>query len=245
MRRSAAWIVLALLGIGALWLRPWKQQPVTQPSLLLHPVRPENPPIEGRDVPQAAPEPQQPPHQQQIFTEAYAKAIEAGDERPGEKAFRATVDAFIAYNKAFAEAQAAEQGVTVAEVADYTFFGFLVMQSQQWPEIESLIGHPLSDAVREQAGALMHDSSAAFKSALRKLVAEGAPESARRKLFADTQENYQRAYFALTGMNSELLDDLLAGDPSRPGAPSSTPIPTALQPAPRPEPIPPRPDSPP
>lgn len=45
----------------------------------------------------------------------------------------ATVDAFIAYNKAFAEAQAAEQGVTVAEVADYTFFGFLVMQSQQWP----------------------------------------------------------------------------------------------------------------
>ena len=91
----------------------------------------------------------------------------------------------------------------------------------------------------------MHDSSAAFKAALRKLVAEGAPESARRKLFADTQENYQRAYFALTGMNSELLDDLLAGDPSRPGAPSSTPIPTALQPAPLPEPIPPRPDSPP
>lgn len=248
MRRGTPWfalgVVLALTTAAVLWQRGRDGAPrPLQPSPLLHPVRPEVPLVEGQGEPAPPPEPQPPPNQKQIFTEAYAKAIEAGDERPGGAAFRATVDAFVAHNKAFAEAQAAEEGITVAEVADFTFFGFLVLQSQHWPEIEHLTGQPLSDEVRERAGKLMHDVNAAFKTALRKLVAEGAPEAARRRLFAETQQRYQREYFALTGMNEELLDDLLAGDPSRPGAPSSTPIPPPTQPPTRPEPIPPRPES--
>lgn len=250
MRRGASWILLVLAiagGLLLLWRRSEQRAPAAtkQLSPLLHPVRPETPPVEGRDVPQPAPDPKLPPDRKQIHSAAYAKAIAAGDEHPGEKAFRATIDAFMDYNKAFADAQAAEEGISVAEVHELTYFGFLVLQTQQWPEIEAVIGHPLGDKERERAESLMHDTNSEFKSALRKLVAEKAPEEARWKLIRDVQERYKREYFALTGMNSELLDDLLAGDPSRPGAPSSTPIPGNLRPAPPPEPTPVRPETPP
>lgn len=238
-----------VLGFGlagglALWRRG-APPPPAQPSPLLHPVRPATPPVEGRDVPRPAPDPQLPPDRKQIHSAAYAQAIANGDERPGEKAFRATVDAFVAHNRAFAEAQAAEEKISVAEVHELTYFGFLVLQTQQWPEVEALTGHELGAKERERAESLMHDTNTAFKAALRKLVAEGAPEEARWKLIRETQESYKREYAAITGMTPELLDDLLAGDPSRPGAPSATPIPDNLKPAPPPEPKPVRPATPP
>jgi hypothetical protein len=259
MRRGAPWtrlalgilLALALIGGLLLWRRSGRPADTPVPttarplSPLLHPVRPEHPPVEGRDVPRPAPDPKLPPDRNQIHSAAYAKAVAAGDERPGDKAFRATIDAFMNYNKAFADAQAAEEGITVAEVHELTYFGFLVLQTQQWPEIESLTGHPLGAKERERAESLMHDLNAEFKAALRKLVADKAPEEARWKLIRDIQERYKREYFALTGMNAELLDDLLAGDPSRPGAPSATPIPGNLGSAPPPEPRPVRPETPP
>ena len=150
------------------------------------------------------------------------------------------------HNQAFADAQAAEEGITVAEVHELTYFGYLVLQTQQWPEIEALTGHPVGTEARERAEQLMHDVNAEFKAAMRKLVADKAPEEARWRLIREVQERYRREYFALTGMNAELLDDLLAGDPSRPGAPSATPIPERLSPAPPPEPVHPvRPETPP
>ena len=241
-------VVLGLGFVGGrlLWRRGDPAAPQSpQPSPLLHPVRPATPPVEGRDVPRPAPDPQLPPNRQQIHSAAYAKAIADGDERPGEKAFQATVDAFVAYNRAFAEAQAAEEKISVAEVRELTYFGFLVLQTQQWPEVEALTGHELGAKERERAETLMHDTNTTFKAALRKLVAENAPEEARWKLIRETQDRYKREYGAITGMTPELLDDLLAGDPSRPGAPSATPIPDNLKPAPPPEPPPVRPATPP
>lgn len=239
-------LVLALVGGWSLWRSsaPPPSLP-PQPSPLLHPVRPATPPVEGRDAPRPAPDPQLPPDRKQIHSAAYAQAVANGDERPGEKAFRATVDAFVTHNRSFAEAQAAEEKISIAEVHELTYFGFLVLQTQQWPEVEALTGHELGAKERERAESLMHDTNTAFKAALRKLVAEGAPEAARWKLIRETQESYKREYAAITGMTPELLDDLLAGDPSRPGAPSATPIPGNLGPAPPPEPKPVRPATPP
>ena len=216
-----------------------------QPSPLLHPVRPATPPVEGRDVPRPAPDPQLPPNRLQVHSAAYAKAIANGDERPGEAAFRATIDAFMDHNRAFAEARAAEEKISLEEVKELTYFGFLVLQTQQWPEIEALTGHELGEKEREQAANLMHATNSAFKSALRKLVADGVPPEARWSLIRETQERYKREYAAITGMTPELLDDLLAGDPSRPGAPSATPIPDNVRPGPPPEPTPVRPTTPP
>lgn len=237
------------LGLGGGWML-WRRggppvQEPPQPSPLLHPVRPATPPVEGRDVPRPAPEPEMPSNRQQVLSAAYAKAIANGDERPGEAAFRATVEAFVAHNRAFAEARAAEERISIDEVKELTYFGFLVLQTQQWPEIEALTGQKLGTSERERAESLMHEANSAFKAALRKLVAEGAPPEARWKLIRETQERYKREYAAITGMTPELLDDLLAGDPSRPGAPSATPIPENGKPAPPPEPTPVRPTTPP
>ena len=246
VRRAALWSVSVLALAGGLWLQARRGSVPARPapSPLLHPVRPETPPAEG-GVHRPAPDPELPPNRQQIHTEAYQKAIAAGDEHPGEQAFRATVTAFLAHNRAFAEAQAAEEGLSMAEVSELTYFGFLVLQTQQWPEIEALTGREVSASERDQAETLMHDTNAAFKTAMRKLVADKAPEEARWRLLRDMQDNYKRAYFALTGMNAELLDDLMAGDPSRPGAPSATPVPKDIKSAPPPEPVRPRPELPP
>ena len=244
MRRGVVGIgLVCALGL-LLWGRHRQdaQPPTRVQSPLLHPVRPVTPPEPGRDVPSPTPHPELPADSGRILSEAYAKAIASGDERPGDKAFRATIDAFMAHNKAFAEAQAAEEGVSLAEVHEFTYFGFLALQTQQWPEVEAVLGHPLSETERAQAEQLMHDTNATFKAEMRKLVAEHASEAARKQLFADTQARYKRAYFAITGMNDELLDDLLAGDPSRPGAPSATPIPDRLPPPPPPGPSPQRPE---
>ena len=190
-------------------------------------------------------QPQLPPDRKSIHAAAYAQAKAAGDERPGEKAFRATVDAFIAYNKEFAEAQAAKEGLTVAEVHELTYFGFLVLQTQQWAEVQDLTGRELDAHERELAEQLMQESNSEFKAAIRKLTQSGASEQARRQLISATQEHYKKEYFAITGMTPELLDDLLAGDAGRPGAPSVTPVPKGLAPAPPPPPVAPRPSAPP
>lgn len=246
MRRSASWIVLVLAAAGGLALLLWssRQQPARSASVP-RPERPETPPVPGRDAPRPIREPQLPPDRSRIHAAAYAQAKAAGDERPGERAFRATVDAFIAYNKEFAEAQAAKEGLTVAEVHELTYFGFLVLQTQQWSEVQDLIGRELDAHERELGEQLMQESNSEFKAAIRKLTQSGASEPARRQLIADAQERYKKEYFAITGMTPELLDDLLAGDASRPGAPSVTPVPKSLTPVPAPPPVPPRPLAPP
>ena len=178
------------------------------------------------------PMPELPPNAPEIGTNAYAEAVAAGSDRPGEKAFRATNDAFMEYNRSFAEAQAKQEGITVAEVSELTYFGFLVMRTQQWADVEDLIGRQVTPEELELGGQLMHEANREFQAAMRKLVADGAAESERWELIRATKERYLREYYALTGMTPALLDDLLAGDLGRTGAPIATPPPEEIPPGP-------------
>lgn len=230
---------VALLGaaVATLWL--WPREPASQPSAArppspMYPERPRTPPAPGQQPPRPAPMPELPPQASEIQAKAYAEARAAGEARPGEKAFRATVDAFMKYNRAFAEEQANHEGITVAEVSELTYFGFLALQTQRWTEVEEIIGRTLSEDERVAGEDLMQAANTEFKTAIRKLVAEGAPEEARWKLIRDTQERYLREYFALTGMTPETMDDFLAGDIMRTGAPAVTPPPEDIEPAPAP-----------
>lgn len=230
-------VALAAAAAAVFWL--WPREPASQPPAAagepsLHPERPSAPPVPGRDQPRRAPMPELPPRTSEIQAQAYAEARAAGDARPGEKAFRATVDAFMTYNRAFAEEQARAEGITVEEVGELTYFGLLALQTQRWTEVEELAGRSLSEDERGVGEELMHTANAEFKSAIRKLVADGAPPEARWKLIRDTQERYLREYYALTGMTPALLDDLLAGDIAREGAPVATPPPEHIEPAPAP-----------
>lgn len=179
---------------------------------------------------------------ERVRAQTYAKAKREGHEQPGDAAFRATVDAFIAYNHKFAEAQAHVEGITVDEVRELTYFGFLVMDTQRWPEVEDIIGRQITDEEKQLGEALMHRANSEFKSSMRTLVAEGADISKRWQLIRDTQRRYKREYFALTGMDAGQLDDLLAGDITRTGAPIANPPPADVPVNPEtPEPTPPRP----
>ena len=188
-------------------------------------VRPGTPPVPGRDVPEHPPEPMPAPLPPGELAAIYAKAREAHDPQPGDKAFRANVDAFMKYNRAFAEDQAASEGITVDEVGELTYLGFLAQRTQVWSEVEEILGRDLPEDVRQQGEELLNRTNSEFKDAMRKLVADKAPIEKRWELIHATENNYKETYFALTGMNPELLDDLLAGDLSKPYAPSVTPPP--------------------
>lgn len=207
------------------------------------PTRPDRPPEPGRDEPRGVREPELPPHASQAHAAAYEKALKEGSERPGEAAFRATVDAFMEYNKSFAQAQAQQEGLTVTEVAELTYFGLMVQETQRWPEVEDVLGRTFTDDERQAAEELMHAANKDFKSRMRELVSRGAGEDARWELINSTQERYKREYFALTGMTPELLDDLLAGDVTRTGAPIATPPPADMPPGPEYTPPAPRPQA--
>jgi hypothetical protein len=243
---------LALVAAGLVWsmwpdppAQPMAQAqpPAREQSELLHPVRPSTPPVPGRDRPASAPSPGAPEGLDKIKDQAYAKAIEDGVADPGEVAFREMIEAFMVYNQAFAEAQAREEGITVAEVHELTYFGFKVLETQRWGDVAELVEHPITDEVKAQAEQLMHESNADFKGELRQLVDDGASEEERWALIGDTQARYMSKYFEITGMNEGLVDELLAGDPSRSFAPADTPPPPLeeIEPAPPPPPVEPRP----
>lgn len=251
---TRSWIYFAVvLGLGAaalawsLWPEPAQPEraaarPRAEPP---GPRRPTSPPVPGVDKPAPVAEPEVPEHLASLRAEAYARAVEAGEQRPGEVAFRAMIDAFMQYNGAFAEQQAAAEGLTVAEVHELTYFGFMVLETQRWPEIEDLTESPLSSGQREQAEQLMHSTNVEFKDEMRRLVDEGAGDEERFALIADTRERYLSQYYELTGMNPDLLDELLAGDPGKPYAPADTPPPPLeeIEPAPAPPPVEPRPET--
>jgi hypothetical protein len=230
---------VALLGAAAAVLWLWPRDPASQASAArqpspMYPERPRTPPVPGQHRPPPVQMPEFPPQASEIHAQAYAEARAAGETRPGEKAFRATVDAFMKYNRAFAEEQANHEGITVDEVSELTYFGFMALQTQRWTEVEEIIGRALSEDERMAGEDLLQTANTEFKGALSKLVAKGAPEEARWKLIRDTQERYLREYFALTGMTPEAMDDFLAGDVTRTGAPAVTPPPKDIEPAPAP-----------
>ena len=205
--------------------------------------RPTKPPIEGHDEPFALPQPEPPDNMEQVREEAYADAVRRRNPHPAEAAFRRATDAFVEHNRQFADAQAQQEGLTLDEVKELTFFGFMAQQTQRWPEVEQILGHPLDDATRAAGEQLLHELNAEFKSAMRALVKSGATENERWQLIHDVQTRYREAYFATTGMNQALLDDLLAGDLGRKYPMSQSPPPESLaEQAPAPAEPPPRPD---
>ncbi len=253
MNRGVVIGAVVILGLGAAGLLAWQLGEEPEPpraeaperSELLHPQRPSAPPVPGVDRPRPAPEPGASEDELKAAKlEAYAAARESGAQRPGQLAFRAMVDTYLEYNQAFVEAQAAEEGISVAEVHELTHFGFMVLETQRWPDVEELLEQPLTDEQRGKGEELMHAANKGFKDEMRELVAAGASEDERWALIEQTRTRYLDDYFALTGMNEDLLDELLAGDPARLYAPADTPPPDEFEPAPPPPPVEPRPDGP-
>jgi hypothetical protein len=68
----------------------------------------------------------------------------------------------------------------------------------------------------------MQTANQGFKTDMRALVQRGAPESERWALIRATEADYQKRLFAITGLDEERLDDLLAGNLLLPGAPAAT-----------------------
>ncbi len=186
--------------------------------------------------------PELPPEAAEVQARTYEEAVAQGSETPGDVAFRATIDAFMTYNQKLAEAQAEAEGITIEEIHELTYFGFLALQTQRWPDVEDLIDRELTEEERTLGADLLRTTNQEFKEQLRQLVAEGAPESERWELIRSTQARYRREYFAITGMTPELLDQLLAGDLTRDYAPAVTPIPENIEPAELPPDVGPRPE---
>jgi hypothetical protein len=185
------------------------------------PVRPTRPPVAGQDRPRPTLDEPGPPVPTEEMREVMAEKAR-GAERPGQVAFRTFSDLYVDANLDFARRQAESEGITVPEVRELTHFGLLVLATQRVPDVEEVLGQPLSQEQRDSLASLMNSANSDFKSQVRQLVADGAGEAERWKLIRATQARYLDAFYRATGMNEALLDDLLAGNMLLPGAPINT-----------------------
>lgn len=194
------------------------------------PVRPRTPPVQGRDSPPVVDEPTLPADADALRLAAYQAALAREEPRPGEQAFRAMVSAFMDHNHLLAEQQAKAEGLSLDEVEELTFLGLMAQESQRWPEVEELLGGPLDADRRAQAEVMLRELDEGFEQSMRDLVKDGASTEDRWALIHSFEKDYRDRYFELTGMDEDLLDDLLAGDASRKYAPGSTPPPEDMPP---------------
>ena len=137
-----------------------------------------------------------------------------GTEHPGETAFRAFSDLYVDNNLDFARRQAEQEGLTLPEVRSLTHFGLVVLATQR-------VAMPAP---------VMQGANEEFRQKMRALVARGAGEAERWELIRATEDRYRKDFYAITGMNKGLLDDLLAGNILLPGAPAATEPPTGRPP---------------
>ncbi len=114
---AAVAVVAAAVALFSFWPRDRASERSASASQgsVQQPQRPRTPPAPG-DRPTPVPMPEMPPNVREMQARIFTEAKAAGEERPGDKAFRATVDAFMEYNRHFAEAQAKDEGITVKEV---------------------------------------------------------------------------------------------------------------------------------
>jgi len=248
MRTRSTLLALGVIaGLGLLLLFGWRvvapraDEPTTTPSASARPgdaaapepagpVRPRTPPVQGRDSPPVVDEPTLPPDADALRLAAYAEALAREEPRPGEQAFRAMVSAFMDHNHLLAEQQAKAEGLGIDEVEELTFLGLMAQESQRWPDVEQLLGGPLDEDKRTRTEAMLRELDSEFEQSMRDLVAEGATVEDRWALIRSFEQDYRERYFELTGMDEDLLDDLLAGDASRKYAPGSTPPPEDMPP---------------
>lgn len=228
-------IVAAVAVLGAWW---WlgrepsnaEPKPTVDMSLVEAPRKPSSPPQVGQPRRQV-PMPEMPEVDREALRAAYEQA-EAQGTPPGQAAFRKMISAFMAYNAEFAQAKAAKEGLSVAEIEELTYFGYMVMATQQVSEVEDLIGRTLTEAERQRLGDLQATHNNAFSEAMEHLVAERRPESDRWQLIRDSEAAYLADLYAVTGLDDETFDALLAGDLMRTGAPAAAEYPEVIEPQP-------------
>ena len=162
--------------------------------------------------PKPLPMPKQPPADYEGAARAYAEALSDGKQNPGAAAFRVTTDAYVDFNMELVKEKAAEEGITVAEVRELTYFGLLVTRTQQWGAIEDILGTELTEEQKTLGDALTQTANQDFKAQMREHVENGATEEERLAFIKQTQEDYFKEYFALTGMTPAQLDQLLGGE---------------------------------
>lgn len=205
-------------------LDPDPGPPSRRPPSPMEAVRPRQPPGPNDPKPPRPPEPRMP----QLSPAEKAQLAEQvrGKDRPGEAAFRAVSDRYVDENLDLAKRQAQAEGLTLDQVRELTYFGLLVLATQRVPELEAMLGKPLTEAQREALGKLMQTANAGFREAMRGLVARGGSEEERWTLIRSTEASYQAELFRISGLDAERLDDMLAGDLTLPGAPARGEEPT-------------------
>jgi hypothetical protein len=157
----------------------------------------------------APPEPEAPPtHEPGI--KAYAQAVQAGEENPGEKAFRADAREFFNHNAKLAEEKAAREGITLEELEELTYMGTLAMHLRRWDVVEQVLGHELSAETRALGDEFIFKASDTLKASLRGQVASGASVEERWKTIRAQQASFIEKYQAITKLSPEAFDLLLA-----------------------------------
>lgn len=230
MRYSLVFAALVVVALIAMQLgssparRPAPAPVAAKPA----PVRPRLPPRPTDRSPPPPDEPVAPRPTEEMHEEIVERA--RGAARPGITAFRVFSDLYVDHNLDFARRQAEAEGLSLDQVRDLTHFGLLVLATQRVPDVEEMLGKPLTDEQRETLAALMIAANSEFKEKMRALVASGASEADRWNLIRSTQTEYLADFYASTGMTEDLLDDLLAGNMNLPGAPINTEPPAGAPP---------------
>lgn len=159
--------------------------------------------------------PQTPVDFLEVKETAFRQAVQNHVPHPAEVALRKSISHYISYNRQFADAQAQAEGISVEEVEELTYFGFLAQATQQWGEVEALLDQAVSEDVRLEASRWLDDLNDTFTDTMRTMVNNGATEPERWRFIRETQQRYLDKYFEITAMNNSLLQDLLAGDINR------------------------------
>jgi len=237
MRPALVFGAIAAAAVAAIWFGASPPAPTIAAApppaaAQTPPARPRLPPGPDDAPPRPPPEPAFPLPTEEVRSALSERA--SGAARPGMTAFRAFSDLYVDQNLDFARKQAESEGLTLEQVRELTHFGLLVLATQRVPDVEEILGRSLSDAERETLSALMISSNREFKEKMRALVAARASEADRWILVRAAQGEYLADFYAATGMNEGLLDELLAGNMALPGAPAATEVPS--EPAPPPEP---------
>ncbi|HUH01902.1 MAG TPA: hypothetical protein VML75_07885 [Kofleriaceae bacterium] len=155
------------------------------------------------------PEPEAPPINIDRMAGLYAAAIDADDPHPGMTAFRAYAQEFTQHNMENVEEVARQEGLTVREIEELTFFGLVAMRTVKWEDVEATLGAPLTDDQKTRASHAMYRHSEGMKDAIREHVARGDPEEDRWNAIMQVEQSYLDEYYGITGMTATQLDELL------------------------------------
>jgi hypothetical protein len=210
---AAAGVAIAIFAAVVAVMDPAEPPPRAVPAS----ARPSRPPGPNDPKPGGIPHPAMP-----VLSEAWKAQLAEqvrGQERPGEAAFRAVSDRYVDENRELAARQAAEEGLTMAELRELTYFGLMVLATQRTSDVEEVIGRALTAEERDELAELMQSSNGEFRDSMRALVARGGGETERWALIRTTEARYQAELFRITGLDAGTLDDLLAGNLALPGAP--------------------------